>query len=149
MKKIIFACLFSVIIILTAACNNSVENQPELMNLSIQKDSNYEDFKQALIDMEQDIVKSRIDSIISDIILAGPATSISKNERMFYALVNRLDDISNDISAESHCYACTKTKPPQSEILISIRSSGVEVKRIIDIISPMNDPMSCTGIHEF
>jgi hypothetical protein len=70
-------------------------------------------------------------------------TGHSKN---FEILINRINRC-EDIRAEMLCYACIKTNPLQTELLIRADSSGVSVTRIIDISTPKDGKLEFAGIH--
>lgn len=55
---------------------------------------------------------------------------------------------SEKLSAELFCYACIKTLPAISEILVMTDSAGVSVSRIIDIITPDDSKLRFGGIHD-
>ena len=151
MKRMIFTFVVPVIMLFVPACDNSVDNQPGSAKLTKVLFQNYivcTDFKQGLIDLDQEIVKSEINRLISGSAFTVPPSSISEQEMNFNKLVNQLNTICSDISAESVCYACIKTNPPQSEILLSIRSSEIVVKRVVDILTPADSELKCLGVHE-
>jgi len=45
------------------------------------------------------------------------------------------------------CYACIKTGPPQSEVILMVDSSGYVIKRVLDISTPESGVMSVVNIH--
>ena len=53
------------------------------------------------------------------------------------------------ISSELLCYACIETYPPQSELLVSIDSSGQIVERIVDIRTPDDSIIRFVRVHEY
>ncbi len=53
------------------------------------------------------------------------------------------------ITSELLCYACIKTYPAQTEILITIDSSEQAVKRIVDVLTPDDNSIRFNRVHEY
>lgn len=51
------------------------------------------------------------------------------------------------VNAELKCYACIKTNPPQSEILIRVDSAGISGFRVISISTPGDNKLKFLNIH--
>ena len=66
-----------------------------------------------------------------------------------HKLVNRLNDLCNEIEAELICYACIETYPSQSEIKITAHSEEEDVSLVIDILLPEDDLPVYHSMHEF
>ncbi len=62
--------------------------------------------------------------------------------------INRINAECDNISAELICYACIKTSPPQSEILLTTDSASISVNRTLDILTSSEEKLSFVRIHE-
>lgn len=62
-------------------------------------------------------------------------------------LVNRLDNLCDNMTFSLMCYACIYTNPPQSEIVMQTDSANISIIRILDILTPSNDTLSLVNIH--
>lgn len=62
-------------------------------------------------------------------------------------LIRRLNQC-EEISAQTVCYACIDTYPPQSEIIITTITGNREVLRVIDIKTPANGSLEFISVHE-
>jgi len=143
MLKIInnWTILFFMISILS--CENSVEPNNEWENLDC------ENLKTGIINVNKEVVEFEINKLVSDLEPAVHSNERFGHEENLNLLINRLNTQCNEISAELICYACIETNPPQSEILVRTDSSGISVKRVIDILTPGNAALSCVRIHEY
>ncbi|HZV70956.1 MAG TPA: hypothetical protein VFG10_15475 [Saprospiraceae bacterium] len=61
--------------------------------------------------------------------------------------INRLNE-ECDLEASLGCYACIKTFPAQTEIIIQVNGPGGNVQRSIDISTPESDIMTIVNVHE-
>ena len=62
------------------------------------------------------------------------------------SLVDRLKSECH-FDAVVECYACIETLPVLSEVSILMDSSGIEIKRVLDIRTPESTVMTLTNIH--
>ncbi len=130
---IVFSFLFSV----------SCEKEDKTVN------SDCANFTEALIYLKSDSVKKLIDKFTFDL---NPDVKENDNwgqRENINLLIERLNSQCDDISANLGCYACIYTMPPQSEIMISTDSSGMKIKRIIDILTPKDDILKYLNVHEY
>lgn len=70
----------------------------------------------------------------------------SEHGENLHVFQNRLNEVC-DLNALVLCHACIETLPPQSEIRIGVDSSGHEIFRVIDLLTPEDDVMTIRAIH--
>jgi hypothetical protein len=139
-KRLIILIYTIFLFILTFACNKIVE--PTNNNL------NCNNLKNGIINMNSETVRFEVDKLLNDLKPNITETDkIGQNENI-NILINRLNNNCKNITSELICYACIKTYPPQSEILVTTDSSGIKIKRIIDISTPSDSNLYLQGIHE-
>ena len=107
-----------------------------------------QDFSMGIINIDQDLAATEANKLLSDLF---PKTS--SNDRYGHmenisTFINRINSECDNISAELICYACIKTYPPQSEILLTTDSASVSVNRTIDILTSSEVKLSFVRIHE-
>lgn len=129
---------------LVSSCNKIVDS---VDNNWIAIDCN--NLKTGIIEQDSEIVKSEINKLVSDLVPVITENDKIGHKKNINLLIERLNTQCNNISAELICYACIKTNPPQSEILVTTDSTGIEIKRVIDIMTPENAKLNCRGIHEY
>jgi len=124
-------------------CQKSVDalngwNQPDCDNL-----------KKGIIEVNSDIVTTEVNKLLSDM---KPDPS-DKDRRGHFknitTLIERINSNCDEITSELFCYACIETLPPQSEIILTVDSSGNSIMRIIDILTPADDKLQCLRVHKF
>jgi hypothetical protein len=103
--------------------------------------------KAGLILYQDSIVNVEISKLNKDLNPKITNADVYGHGNNFEILISRVNTC-EDIFAESFCYACIKTNPPQSEILVNTDSSGVSVSRIIDIVTPSDGKLSFRTIHQ-
>mgnify|MGYP006919310903 CR=1 FL=1 len=104
--------------------------------------------KTGIIEKAAVILETEINNLTSDL---EPKTTNSDplgHEQNLETLVARLNNQCESLSVEVKCYVCIKTLPAQSEILLRVDSSGTQVTRVIDILTPTNEIMTFFGVHE-
>ena len=110
---------------------------------------NCETLQAGIINMDTRIVKSEINKIATHLEpLETESDGIGHRENI-KSLVTHLNTHCSNINAELLCYACIKTNPPQSEILVTTDSVDGEIKRVIDILTPASSALRCLSVHEF
>ena len=97
---------------------------------------------EGLLNFNEDMVNQEINKLTAD--LEPVDGDHSKN---LDTLIGRIGDENPNFKIELLCYACIETLPPQSEILITLDSSGVQVDRIIDITTPDGGLLKSRGMH--
>jgi len=108
---------------------------------------NCDQFKTAVISNNNETLKAEIAKLVTDLSPAPTAADVIGQGKNIGILINRINEC-DKVSAELNCYACIKTYPAQSEILIQADSSGVIIHRIIDITTPEAGKLTFAGIHE-
>jgi len=124
-----------------SSCNNIVD--PVDYKLDCDK------LKTGIININSEIVKLEVNKLVTDLEPNKTSSDNIGQKENINILINRLNSQCNDINAELKCYACIETNPPQSEILVTIDSVGTQIKRVIDIFTPSDSNLSCSGIHEY
>lgn len=132
-----------IFILCISSCRKILDNPVEVLATI-----NCENLQVGIINMDSRIVKSEINKIATHLEpLKTESDGIGHRENI-KALVDHLNSQCSNIKAELLCYACIKTLPPQSEILLTTDSAGVAIKRVIDILTPADSSLSCLRIHE-
>jgi len=65
----------------------------------------------------------------------------------FEEIINQLKGNQKIISVDLSCYACIKTFPAKSEIVVTIDSIGVNITRVIVIDTPDDEMLRFSGIY--
>ena len=108
---------------------------------------NSENLQNGIINCNSEIICTEITKLLLDL-KPDPNTEDKFGHREnLIILVERINNICDNVSAELLCYACIYTLPPQSEVKLSSDSSGVEIARILDIKTPEDDVLSCVRLH--
>ncbi|PLX15705.1 MAG: hypothetical protein C0597_08560 [Marinilabiliales bacterium] len=103
---------------------------------------------EALVNLDGEKLQIEIDKLTIDL---KPKISLTDNlghSENLNTLIERLNSQSDNFEASLFCYACIKTNPPQSEIFITVDSLGIEVCRVLDILTAENKTLSFSSIHE-
>ena len=137
MKTLAYILLFFFFPFLIFSCENNDENP----------NSGCYNFSETLIYLKSDSVKNVVDILSEDL---NP--EVTENDQWGHKenidlLIERLNMECENISVSLGCYACIETLPPQSELIISTDSAGVEIKRVIDILTPKDDILQYLGVH--
>jgi hypothetical protein len=104
--------------------------------------------KTGIINMDKELVKPEINKLLRGSVpirINGDEIGHKKNLSL---LINGLNSQCIEIHTELHCYACIDVLPALSELLVTTDSSGVIIRRIIDISTPSDDTLSYRWIHE-
>ena len=139
MRTNVFLLLFAFSFLFLFSC----EKEDKIMN------PDCANFIEALIYLKSNSVKKVIDELTLDL---NPDVKEDDNwgqRENIDLLIDRLNSQCENISASLVCYACIYTLPPQSEIIISTDSSGVEIKRVIDILTPNDAILKYINVHEY
>jgi hypothetical protein len=107
---------------------------------------NCSQIKKGIINMDASILSSEFSKISSDLIPKPSDIDELGHVENFDTLIARLNTC-NNISATLRCYACIKTGPPQSEIIVETDSSGTQIQRTIDILTSQDQALSFLAIH--
>lgn len=137
MKQLFLFTVLLILILAPVSCEKS--KYSETRDCTILKDG--------LLKMNTEAVGSEI-SKITDGLQPLPSTQSEPGHLRNLEIVIDQINYCNNLRAELSCYACIYTLPPQSEIVIMIDSSGRQVRRVLDIRTPVNDVLSFAGIHK-
>ena len=102
---------------------------------------------QGLISYDTEKVKTEIHKLTQDL-----KPNVSKKDEFGHrtnilTLIDRINDQCDMVNASLGCYAGIETLPVRSEINISIDSSGTQIKRVIDILTPEDNILSVRDVH--
>lgn len=106
-----------------------------------------EQFKQGIIANSEDRVKAEIEKLSQDLLPIVTATDEWGHRDNFVKLAQRISQQCG-IDAVADCYACIKTLPPQTEIVISFMNNGVQVKKTLDITTSSTSRLAFLKMHE-
>ena len=137
MKTKIFV-LFLLPILFLISCENSTEPEP--------MDS--EKFIAGIIDLNNDLVSEEINKILSDLTPRHTSNDGYGHKNNFTTLIDRINTQCENVEAQLRCYACIETYPPQSEIEIITDSSGIQIRRVIDITTPADKRLFFNSVHK-
>lgn len=137
MKTLTYILLFFVSSLLIFSCENNDEKP----------NSECDNFLETIIYLKSDSGNNVVDILSDDL---NP--EVTENDQWGHKenidlLIDRLNMECENISVGLGCYACIYTLPPQSELIISTDSAGVEIKRVIDILTPKDDILQYLGVH--
>jgi hypothetical protein len=125
-----------------------------LTTISCDNDSNTHAFnvdcihlEAGIINYDRDLVNIEITKLLTDLYPAVTNSDPLGHSNNIEILINRMN-LCNGISARLFCYACIKTYPLQSEILVETDSSGFALKRILDIKTPEDSKLEFVNIHQ-
>lgn len=115
-------------------------------------DSNYyqvdsKNLQNGMINFNSEIVCTEITKLLLDLKAKPSKEDKFGQEENMNSLIYRINTNCDKVTAELICYACIETLPPQSELKLLTDSSGVEVARVLDVLTPDDDILSCVRIH--
>jgi NCAIR mutase (PurE)-related protein len=113
---------------------------------SSETDLNCENVKGGIINTDNAIIKTEISKLTTDLNPKPTANDEWGHSANFTTLITRLNAC-NQITAVSVCYACIKTLPPISEILVKTDSAGVQVQRYLDLKTSAESNLEIIAIH--
>ena len=138
MKTISFTLFF--ILIIFNGCSTPNEND-------ILLELHCHNLQEGIINTDSEIVGEEINKILSDLDPKNKPDDTIGHKENFEILISRINSKCENINAELLCYACIKTLPPQTEIILATDSSGVLIFRTIDISTPENGVLRFIRIH--
>jgi hypothetical protein len=97
--------------------------------------------------MDNDYVRPIVNNLVTDLESVPSDSDQLGHKENLYILVDRLNDLCDNMIFSLDCYACIYTGIPQSEIEMLTDSSDTHIRRVIDILTPENDFLSFAGIH--
>jgi hypothetical protein len=108
---------------------------------------NCDQFKQGIIANSEDKVKAEIEKLCQDLLPVVTATDEWGHRNNFIKLAQRMSQQCG-IEADVDCYACIKTLPPQTEIVVSFMNNGVVVKKTLDITTSSTSKLAFLKMHD-
>jgi hypothetical protein len=131
--------LFLTILVIFISCSKYEEHEsPDCVS-----------FTEALVYFRTDSIKNVIDELTMDLHPEKKENDQWGHRDNVDLLIERLNAKCTNVTAVLWCYACIMTYPPQSEIVLSTDSSGFEIKRVIDILTPDDDVLKYVNVHEY
>jgi hypothetical protein len=130
--------LLIIIILFSISCEQKDNSSNTVLNC--------ENLKKGIINSDNSIIKAEIAKLTTDL---SPIASVDDpwgHSANFNMLIARINDCSQ-INALSVCYACIKTLPPISEILVKTDSAGVQIQRYLDFKTSEQSNLEILGIH--
>ena len=106
-----------------------------------------EQFKQGVIANSEDRVKAEIQKLCQDLFPVVSATDEWGHRNNFIKLTERITQQCG-ITAQAVCYACIKTLPPQTEIVVSFMNNGLLVKKTLDITTSSTSKLAFLKMHD-
>ncbi len=100
-----------------------------------------------LLHTNSEIVNAEVNKLTVDLKPVVKSADAWGHNKNLTILISRLNEHCQDLNAELICYACIKTYPPQSEILVQTDSLGTTVLRVLDISTPMDAVLKCIRVH--
>ncbi|MBK8809035.1 MAG: hypothetical protein IPO21_21355 [Bacteroidales bacterium] len=102
----------------------------------------------ALLQCDPVALEKEIKKLSFDLVPFPSDSNPSGQSENIAILLERITKCKNIISVEIQCFACLKTYPPQTEILVSIDSAGHMEQRILDIATPKDNILSFANVHK-
>jgi len=134
MSKFNSIILFLIVVSVFFGCKKEVINESN-------------DIAESLI--QKDIVSfNHQASIFSFNLLPNPnSEDVIGHKDNFGEIIKKLEDNNRIVSVDLSCYACIKTFPAKSEIVVTIDSVGVQISRVIVIDTPDDETLKFSGIY--
>jgi hypothetical protein len=131
--------LLTIVILLSITCERKNDHSGPTLNCEI--------LKNGIINTDNTIIITEISKLTTDLSPDLSANDPFGHADNFDILLTRINECQG-ITAELTCYACIKTLPPISEILIKTDSSGIQIQRSIDIKTSELSTLEILGIHQ-
>ena len=106
-----------------------------------------EKLQTGLIESNSEMVCNEISKLLFDLKPRLVAEDQFGHGHNLNRLVERINNYNDLVHARLLCYACIETNPPQSELILTTDTSGVELARILDISTPDDDLLTCIRLH--
>ena len=97
--------------------------------------------------MDSDYVRPIVNKLVTDLESVPSDSDQFGHKKNLNILVDRLNDLCDNMIFTLTCYACIYTNPPQSEIEMLTDSANTDIRRVIDILTPKNELLSFIRIH--
>lgn len=110
---------------------------------------NCHNFKYGIINLNSDSAQYEMYKILTD--HEHKRTNGDKwgYKKKINILIDEFNKSWDSINVGLFCYGYIKTLPLQSEIVLTVDSSGNMINRIIDISTPDDDMLCCMRIHKY
>lgn len=105
------------------------------------------DFCEAVVFDDVNYLQDYIDDILEDLDPRPLAEDPLGHEENLFILADELNSQNPCLTAEVLCYACVKTLPPQSELIITVNDGAGFITKVIDVVTPEEETMFFVGIH--
>lgn len=128
----------AIIILFSISCEQKDKSDDALINC--------ENLKSGIINTDNTIIKTEISKLTTDLSPKPTVNDAWGHSANFTTLITRLNACSQ-ITAVSVCYACIKTLPPISEILVKTDSAGVQIQRYLDFKTSEQSNLEIIAIH--
>lgn len=132
-------CGLLLALIMLSACQESTPGDPAYLDC--------EQLTLGLLSLDDDLLSRELDALAQDLMPAATTNDQLGHDQNLETVVSRLNAQCSSLSATIICYACIKTLPLQSEIRIYLDSSGTQVSRVIDLVTPGDAPMTFRAVH--
>jgi hypothetical protein len=104
------------------------------------------ELRESLAELEEETTANLLNDLLKDLPPNPTTDDLTGHRANLDLFVERLDDQCG-FQVYVECYACVETFPAISEVGINLDSSGVSVRRIVDIRTPDEALMTVTGVH--
>ena len=134
----------SVLMLLTTylSCENPLGHSHD-----VEGNVDWASLKKGIIEMDAGIVLPEINKLLTDLNPDQTILDPTGQKANIDKLLVRLNLAADSISAELVCFACILTNPPQTEISLRTDSSGSDIQRIIDILTPSDSKLKAIRMH--
>jgi hypothetical protein len=105
-----------------------------------------QELRAGLADGDNEVIAGILNDLLKDLSPAPTHEDETGHRENLDLFVERLDDQCG-FEGYVECYACIKTLPAISEVGINLDSSGVSIRRIVDIRTPEGALMTAIGVH--
>ena len=104
------------------------------------------DIREGLLNFDLDQAKPGIDQMLEDLTPLSDSTDNIGHEDNLDIFIERLTS-DCDLDATIECYGCIETFPVLSHVLVVLDSSGMQIQRALDILTPATGVMTLKNIH--
>ncbi len=135
MKNSIFVMLVAVFI----SCETTEQTKTDV---------DWNKLKEAVINQDIDLADQELSKLLVNTNPTPNSNDAIGQRFNIDELVQSINE-SNVLTSELYCYACIKTLPAQTEIVVEVDSTGTSIKRVIDIVTPEDGILRFGNMHEF
>ncbi len=135
MKNSIFVMLVAVFI----SCETTEQTKTDV---------DWNKLKEAVINQDIDLADQELSKLLVNTNPTPNSNDAIGQRFNIDELVQSINE-SNVLTSELYCYACIKTLPAQTEIVVEVDSTGTSIKRVIDIVTTEDGILRFGNMHEF